>query len=134
MPRNDELQILDQKVMMHGVIRKNGRGVPKCIVQDKKTTKQGVEEVKGTVKAAVLQQDEQCGDLMVMASFYDSKPVYFCTNACEAIVWVEMKRKVYSHQQKKMIWISYLRPSFVDQYNNGMNHVDIADQFLRFVL
>ena len=114
--------------MVHGVIRENGRGVPQCILQSKQKKKEDIEKVKGTVKAAVLKQDEGCGDRMVITSFYDSKPVYFCTNACERIAWVEKKRKVYSHQQKKMVMITYLRPTFVDEYNHGMNHVDLADQ------
>ena len=118
--------------MVHGDIRAEGQGVPKCVLQPKADKKSDLEKVKGTVKAAVLQNDESCGDKMVMASFYDSKPVYFCTNACEAIVWIEKKRKVYSRQKKKMIYITFLRPSFVDQYNHGMNNVDIADQ-LRLV-
>ena len=75
---------------MCGVIREKVRGVPSCVLQEKKEKKKDIAKVKGTVKAAVLKKDEYCADKMVMASFYDSKLVYFCTNACKVIQWEQI--------------------------------------------
>ena len=116
-----------KKIMVHGVIRESGRGVPKCILQEKKTKKDEIEAVRGTVKAALLSNDSKCPG-MVMLSFYDSKPVYILSNACEGIKWTEKKRKVYSKSLNKCTEITFLRPNVIDEYNNGMNNVDIADQ------
>ena len=61
-----------------------------------------------------------------------TKPVNVITHAVEAIEWVGKERSVYSYTQQKMVTIKYLRPNFIDEYNNGMNNVDQADQ-LRLV-
>ena len=86
--------------MLHGVIRSNGRGVPKCVHQDQLVKKDEIEKVRGTIKVAKLKNDKHCNG-MVMASFYDNKPVYVITNAAEVIEWVKKERKVYSHSQKR---------------------------------
>ena len=44
-------------------------------------------------KAAVLAGDSACLGLASL-SFYDSKPVYFVSNACEKIYW---KKKVVNY-------------------------------------
>ena len=75
-----------KKMMIHGVIRSEGRGVPTCITQQKQTKKDDIEKNKGTLKAAIITNDEKCKG-MVMLSYYDSKPVYLLSNACERIVW-----------------------------------------------
>jgi len=50
-------------------------------------------EEQRNVKAAVLVGDSACQGL-VSLSFYDSKPVYFVSNACEKIYW---KKKVVNY-------------------------------------
>ena len=44
----------ENKVLLHGVTRKGGRGFPPEIIQDEKTTPTDQMAVHGTVKAAVL--------------------------------------------------------------------------------
>ena len=58
-------------------------------MQEKATKKEELESVRGTVKAAILKNDSRCNG-MVMLSYYDSKPVYLLSNACEKIVWSEI--------------------------------------------
>ena len=84
-----------KQIMVHGVIHSEGRGVPKCVMQEKKTKKEEIQSAQGTVKAALLKNDSRCSG-MVMLSYYDSKSVYLSTNAYEKIVWTEKKRKVHS--------------------------------------
>ena len=43
-----------QKVLIHGVTRKSGRGLPDHIIQDKVTAAKDVAKVRNTTKAAVL--------------------------------------------------------------------------------
>ena len=62
-----------RRVMIHGVCRKS-RGIPKCITQQEVTRKEDLLQCKNTVKAAVLENDSKCKDLVAL-SFYDSKPV-----------------------------------------------------------
>ena len=73
-----------KQIMIHGVLRSEGRGVPKCVVQEKMKKKDEIEAARGTVKAAILTNNSKCSG-MVMFSYYDSKPVYFLSNACEKI-------------------------------------------------
>ena len=99
----------------------------KYVLQEKKKKQDDIDAVRGTVKAALLTNDSNCSG-MVMLSYYDSKPVYLLSNACEEIVWKNKKRKVFSKTDNKCVEINYLCPNLVDEYNNGMNNVDIADQ------
>ena len=75
--------------MLHGVIKSNGRGVLKCIHQDALVKKEEIKKVQGTLKVATLKNDEYCNG-MVMASYYDKKPIYVITNAAK----VEMEEEV----------------------------------------
>jgi hypothetical protein len=52
------------KVMVHGVAKKSGRGLPKCIIQDEVTNKNLQAEVRGTTKAAVLEGDNECPNIV----------------------------------------------------------------------
>ena len=70
-------------IMIHGVYRPS-RGIPNCILQTTVTKKKELLKKRGTVKASVLVGDSKCKGLVAL-SFYDSKPVYFISNACENI-------------------------------------------------
>ena len=59
---------------------------------------------------------------------YDTKPVNMLSTAESDVRWVEKRRKVWSAAHKKVLDIGYLRLNFIDDYNNGMNYVDMADQ------
>lgn len=115
-----------KRVMIHGVCRPS-RGIPKCIIQNTVTKKDDILKEKGTVKCAILVGDSKCKDLVSM-SFYDSKPVYFVTNACKSVKWVEKKRKLWHKERGKKVMVPFFRLNIVDEYNNGMGDVDQADQ------
>ena len=117
------------KVMIHGVCRKQGRGLPSCVYQEdvKDPTSNKAQTLRGTTKAAVLVGDENCKDLVVF-SVYDVKPVYFISMAAENLNWKVKERKVYDPTKNKEINLKYLRTEIQENYNYNMNAVDIADQ------
>ena len=127
---------LDQKVKVHGVLRKSGWGCPPCVIQEEKTGK-AAEAARNTVNAAILRGDSQSSDLVV-ASFYDQKPFYIISHSCENITWIPLSKKVWSSTLKKTADFTFLRWNLSDEYNYKMNDNDIADQlrlvyrFMRF--
>jgi hypothetical protein len=48
--------------------------------------------VRGTTKAAVLEGDPECRDLVAF-SVYDTKPVHFLSMACTDLSWKEKTKK-----------------------------------------
>ncbi len=73
--------LLPNPVLIHGVLRKSGRGCPPCVVQEEKTGR-AADQARGTVKAAVLKGDSWLSDLIV-ASCYNQKPFYIISHSCE---------------------------------------------------
>ena len=65
---------LPKPVLVHGVLRKSGRGCPPCVIQEEKIGKHS-EAARGTVKARVLKGDSMSSDLVV-ASCYNQNPFY----------------------------------------------------------
>jgi hypothetical protein len=118
---------MPQKVMVHGVTRPSGRGIPPCIKQDEVTKKQELAAVRHTVKAAVLRGDEVCTDL-IACSIYDTKPVYFLTNCAETLEWVTKKRKTFDPTSRERFDLPFFRLNIIDFYNYNMGNVDLADQ------
>ncbi len=64
----------------------------------------------------------------ICMSFYDAKDVYFMSTSATEIKWAEKERHVYNKEAQKVVSMKFLRPKIVDNYNNGMNKVDQADQ------
>ena len=121
---------LPKPVLIHGVLRKSGRGCPPCVFQDEKTGK-AAELARGTVKAAVLKGDSRSSNLVV-ASCYDQKPFYMISHSCESVTWTTCERTVYSSTLRSTVPYKFLRWNLSDDYNFEMNDNDIADQ-LRLV-
>ena len=121
---------LPTKVLCQGVIRKSGRGVPPCVVQDEVKGKRA-DAVRGTTKVAVLRGDSKSLDL-VIGSGYDQKPFYMISHCIEEITWVEHSKRVWSRALKMNVDYSFLRWNISHDYNFKMNDNDIADQ-LRLV-
>ena len=115
------------KILVHGVARRNGRGIPTSVLQDEITNKKEQGKVRGTVKAAELVGDPDCPGL-VAVSIYDTKPVHFLSMRCDAIKWIEKERLVYDKSKNKTIKLKFLRLNVTEEYNFGMGHVDMADQ------
>ena len=116
----------EQKVITAGVCRTKDRGLPQCVIQEA-VDKASLATTRGAIKAAALEGDPDCKDLVAL-SIYDTKPVHFLTMAAETIEWVEKKRNVWNKAKREMQLISFLRVNVNDDYNNKMNSVDIADQ------
>ena len=113
--------------MTHGVCRVHDRGLPKCMIMKEQTTEAAKALARGSVKAAVLKGDSVVKDMVAFA-VYDTKPVHFISTAATSLKWKEKKRRVYNTRSNKITEISYLRTQMQDDYNNGMNDVDISDQ------
>ncbi len=98
---------LPNPVLIHGVMRKSGRGCPPCVMQEEKQGR-AADQARGTVKAAVLKGDSRSSDLIV-ASCYDQKPFYMISHSCESVTWTPITKKVWSSTQKRMVDFSFLR-------------------------
>ena len=118
---------LQNKVKIHGVTRTDNRGIPSCVMQTLIQNSKLADEQRNTVKVAVLKGDSSIKDLVAI-SFYDSKPVYFLSSVIPEVKWSTVHKKVYSKVLDKKISLKFLRPNFVDDYNQDMNSVDRADQ------
>jgi hypothetical protein len=115
------------KVLLHGVTRRGGRGIPACVLQDEVKNKKQQMLVRGTVKAAVLEGDPECPNL-VASSVYDTKPVHFLSMICDSIRWIVKEKSVFNVETGKMETMRFLRLNYINDYNYGMGHVDVSDQ------
>ena len=107
-------EMLPQKVMIHGVARQKGRGVPKCVEQEVVASKNLLHKVRGTVKVAVLEGDEDCKNL-VACSIYDTKPVYLISNACEEVKWVRKERKLWHKDKNQYVNVPFHRLNLINE-------------------
>jgi hypothetical protein len=116
-----------RKVLCHGVVRKGGRGAPRCIIQEEVKDRNKQIAVRGTVKAAHLQGDDvvKC---LVASSVYDTKPVHYLSMVSVLLEWVVVEKKVYNVDTQKTEMIRFLRLNVIHKYNHTMGHVDVADQ------
>ncbi|CAB9519576.1 unknown protein [Seminavis robusta] len=117
----------ERKVLIAGVTRKQGRGIPLSVLQEEVMRKSEQEQVRGTVKVSVLKGDPHCPDL-VAASVYDTKPVHFLSMIAPSIQWVKKERQVYNVDSGRVEKMGFLRLNINDDYNNDMGHVDVSDQ------
>ena len=113
--------------MVFGVTRKNGRGIPPCILQQEETTKEKIELARGTLKVAKLIGDEKINGLVAM-SYYDTKPFYMLSNAAHNVEFVTKKRKLFDRSTNSMKEAPFYHLNVINDYNMHMNNVDIADQ------
>ena len=72
----------DFKVLCHGVACKAGRGIPKCLLQDEEKNPVAQRAAGRTVKAAVLEGDLGCSNL-IASSMYDTNPVHYLSMVSE---------------------------------------------------
>jgi hypothetical protein len=113
--------------LCHGVVRKGGRGAPKCIIQEEVKDRIKQIAVRGTVKAAHLQGDDVVKCLLA-SSVYDTKPVHYLSMVSVKLEWVVVGKKVYNVDTQKTEYIRFLRLNVIHKYNHAMGHVDVADQ------
>lgn len=84
--------------------------------------------VRGKTKAAVLEGDPDCKDLVIFI-VYDTKPGHFLSTACTFLNWKEKSVRVFDKDAGMNVVLKFLQTDMQDDYNNMMNHVDQADQF-----
>ena len=113
--------------LAHGVARTNGRGVPAAIIQKEEKNKDRAEKLRGTTKAARLDNLPGCPGMLAVST-YDTKPVHILSTAAESVEWVAKERKVWDANENKKSLIKFLRLNVIEDYNNNMNRTDIADQ------
>ena len=113
--------------LCHGVVRTNGRGIADAVIMKEEKTKEAAKKMRGATKAALLKNNAACPDLLV-CSVYDTKPVHMMSTVAESIEWIEKKRKVWSSSEQKKVQMRYLRLNLINDYNENMNNVDLADQ------
>ena len=118
---------IPQNIRVHGVCRTDKCGLPSVVLQKEVTGDRNLERVRGTVKAAVLKEDGKVKDLVAF-SVFDSKPVHFLSTAATSLKWKKKVKKVYDSSTNQMQKIEFLRTTLQDDYNYGMNDVDISDQ------
>jgi len=115
------------QVLIAGVTRKSGRGLPRSIKQEEAKNREAELAIRGTVKVAVLKGDAACPNV-VAASVYDTKPVHFLSTIAENIAWVLKEKQVYNVDTQRTESLRFLRLNINDSYNNDMGHTDVADQ------
>ena len=119
------------KPLIHGVTRKGGRGIPKCVQQDEVTSRAAQALVRGTVKVAKLEGDPQC-PCLIASSVYDTKPVHYLSMVSPKVEWVVKEKMVYNVETHRKEPLRFLQLNQIDTYNHGMGDVDIADQLRVF--
>ena len=90
-----------------------------------------IHQVRGTVKAAVVEGDSAMLDLVAL-SYYNQKPVHFLSTICESIKWIQCEKKVYYVKTDQVENMKFLHLNVNDNYNNDMGGCDIADQLRNY--
>lgn len=114
------------KVLVHGVTRKGGRGIPECVHQLEVKNRTAIAQVRGTVKVAKLEGDDSCPHL-IASSIYDTKPVHYLSMVSDKVEWVVKEKPVYNVDSGRVEQLRFLRLNQIDTYNYDMGNVDIAD-------
>ena len=110
---------------------KSGQGLPKCVLQEEKTSPSDIRAVCGTVKAAVLEGDPKIPNL-VAVSYYDQKPVHFLSTICESIKWIQCEKPVFCIETEQVENMKFLCLNINDNYNHDMGGCDIADKLRNY--
>ena len=83
--------------------------------------------MRSTVKAAVLEGDPKCPNL-VASSVYDAKPVHYFSMVSGEVKWVEVNKDVYNVDSGEVEQLKFLRLGHINKYNEEMGSVDLAYQ------
>jgi hypothetical protein len=118
---------LSTRVLIHGVIRKSGQGVPPSTIQEELKEKR-VEAARGTLKVTVMKGDSKSSNL-VIASNYDQKPFYMLSHSTPNVKWVTCTKLIWSLTLMASIIYRFLRWNLSNEYNFEMNDNDVMDQY-----
>eukprot|EP00536_Pseudo-nitzschia_multiseries_P019227 jgi/Psemu1/59592/gm1.59592_g len=77
--------------------------------------------------AAVLEGDPECA-FLIASGVYDTQPVHYLSMVTSVIEWVEKEKIIYNVETDKKEKMKFLQLNQLDNYNNGMEDVGIADQ------
>ena len=113
--------------MVHGVCRASKWGLPKSVILPEVKGKTNIAKARGMVKAVVIKGDSKVENL-VSFSVYDTKPVHFLSMDATLLKWERNQKKIYNSSQNRMIEIDVLTTAVQNEYNYGMNEVNIAGQ------
>ncbi len=113
--------------MYHGVCRLNNTSIPPEVVQNNEQNPRLVDTAQGHTNAVILIDDDTYPNLLA-ASVYDHKPVTVLSIIAKSITLKVKTRKVYSHLAGRYVDMDYLQHNIVDNYNNNMNSVYLADK------
>ena len=117
------------KLTIDGVSRTSSRGVPAQILQKKFTTKDRINDAKGTVKACVLERVTTLYTCTLVAcSIYNTKPVHSFLVCCNNTTWLEKTSLAWDKSTSTMRLGRFIRLAINDSYNMNTNKFDIADQ------
>ena len=80
-----------RNILCQGVTRKDMRGIPPSVLQVEKKSRKYQIKVRGTFKAALLEGDAACPNL-VACIIYDTNPVHYLSMVCDTLKWVVMEK------------------------------------------
>jgi hypothetical protein len=102
-------------------------GIPDQMKQVVEMNAKMAEVLKGTTMVAWLINLTASPDILAIC-IYDNKPIHLLSMVVESVEWIVKKRKLYDRKSHEMMMMSYLHLNVIDNNNNNMNNVDIADQ------
>ena len=88
-----------EHTLAHGVVRTHGRGLPDAVIQREEKNVKRAESLRGTTKAARMQNNPACPDILAV-SVYDTKLVHMLSTVAESVVWTKKTRKVWDGKAK----------------------------------
>ena len=94
-------------ILLHGVTRKSGRGLPASIIQEELHNRKEQEKVQGTVISAELVGNSKCPSY-ISVYVYDTKSVHFLSMEVDNIKWTEKKIEVYDRSIGPMTTMKFL--------------------------
>ena len=100
------------------------RGIPPSVLQVEQKPRKYQIKVRGTVKAAILEVDVACPNLLV-CSIYGTKPVHYLSMVCDTLKWVAMEKPRFNVETSMVDTLIFLRMNKIHKYNNTMGGVDI---------
>ena len=107
--------------------RKACKGIPECVLQGEEKNHFAQQSEQGTVKADILEGYPGCPNI-IESSVYGTNPVHYLSMVSKSTQWVEKANIVYNVDTGKVEALKFLILNQINNYNNGMGNVDVADQ------
>jgi hypothetical protein len=88
-----------EHALAHGVARTHGRGLPDAVIQREEKNVKRVESLRGTTKAARMDNNPACPDILAVSVYYTT-PVHMLSTVVESVVWTKKTRMVWEGKAK----------------------------------